>query len=116
MRNPPLALRILPASRVPGRDVKGSAIGQIRGGGAAGYPRPGGSRHPRKAGVAPPVLPLPTIAAAMRRVLLTLVVLLAAAPAAHAQSSCLGQLSAQDVPQKPGPALRFGITPGVQTG
>jgi hypothetical protein len=53
----------------------------------------------------------------MRRALLTTVVLLACAPAAHAQSSsCLGEPSAQNVPQKPGPALRFGITPGVQTG
>src|SRR5437764_15449922 len=36
------------------------------------------------------------------------------APAASAQSGgCFGQLSATP---KPGPALRFGITPGVQTG
>ena len=52
----------------------------------------------------------------MRRALLTVVMLLAMAPAAHAQSSCLGETSADAVQAKPGPALRFGITPGVQTG
>src|SRR4051812_47857516 len=54
----------------------------------------------------------------MRRALLTIVLAgLVAAPAADAQSGgCIGETSAQDVPQKPGPALRFGITPGVQTG
>src|SRR5436305_5692030 len=29
---------------------------------------------------------------------------------------CVGQTSADGVPKKPGPPLRFGITPGVQTG
>ena len=44
-------------------------------------------------------------------------VALAAAPAqVQAQSGCIGQTSAQGVPQKPGLPLRFGITPGVQTG
>src|SRR4051812_33300965 len=53
----------------------------------------------------------------MRRVLLTLAILLTMAPAAYAQSSsCLGEPSAANVQPKPGPALRFGITPGVQTG
>ena len=52
----------------------------------------------------------------MRRPLITLILLLATAPAAHAQSPCIGETSAQNVPQKPGPALRFGVTPGVQTG
>src|SRR3954471_17757074 len=54
----------------------------------------------------------------MRRALLTLALAaLVAAPAAHAQSGgCIGETSADAVPQKPGPALRFGITPGVQTG
>src|SRR5215213_7488205 len=43
---------------------------------------------------------------------------LVAAPAASAQQqSCgLGETNADNVPQKPGPLLRFGITPGVQTG
>src|SRR5690349_15078020 len=54
----------------------------------------------------------------MRRALLTLALAaLAAAPAADAQSGgCIGQTSADAVPQKPGPPMRFGITPGVQTG
>jgi hypothetical protein len=42
---------------------------------------------------------------------------LATAPAAHAQGQqCFGQTSADNVAQKPGHRLRFGITPGVQTG
>ncbi len=51
------------------------------------------------------------------RVLALSAVLLAilAAPA-HAQDGCLGQTDADSVEQKPGPALRFGITPGAQTG
>src|SRR3954447_25528946 len=54
----------------------------------------------------------------MRRALLTIVLAgLVTAPAADAQSGgCIGETSADAVPQKPGPALRFGITPGVQTG
>ena len=51
---------------------------------------------------------------------LTLACVLAATlpAAARAQSDdqCFGETSADNVPQKPGPALRFGITPGVQTG
>ncbi|MEA2458436.1 MAG: hypothetical protein QOC95_1408, partial [Thermoleophilaceae bacterium] len=39
-----------------------------------------------------------------------------AATPAHAQSGCFGEVSADGVPQKPGPPIRFGITPGVQTG
>ncbi|MDQ3936041.1 MAG: hypothetical protein M3340_15575, partial [Actinomycetota bacterium] len=41
---------------------------------------------------------------------------LAFAVPAHAQSQCLGQIDADSVEQKPGPPLRFGITPGAQTG
>jgi hypothetical protein len=41
---------------------------------------------------------------------------LAMPAAAQAQSNCFGELSADTVEQKPGPNLRFGITPGVQTG
>src|SRR3712207_509759 len=56
----------------------------------------------------------------MRVLVLVVVVvgaLLAAAPAAHAQGGCLGQTDADAVEQKPGaPPLRFGITPGAQTG
>jgi hypothetical protein len=56
----------------------------------------------------------------MRRALTPLALalaVLAAAPAAHAQSDqCFGETSADGVEQKPGPAMRFGITPGVQTG
>src|SRR5919202_5607491 len=43
-------------------------------------------------------------------------VALAAASPAGAQQQCFGETNADNVPQKPGPALRFGITPGVQTG
>src|SRR3954452_19907466 len=32
------------------------------------------------------------------------------------KQSCVGKTSADGVPKKPGPRLRFGITPGVQTG
>jgi hypothetical protein len=35
---------------------------------------------------------------------------------AQQQSSCTGEVDATGVPQKPGPRLRFGITPGAQTG
>jgi hypothetical protein len=38
------------------------------------------------------------------------------APSAAAQSFCSGELDATGVPQKPGPAIRFGITPQVQVG
>ena len=42
---------------------------------------------------------------------------LAVAPAAHAQDQqCFGETSADAVTPRPGPAMRFGITPGVQTG
>ncbi|MEA2430606.1 MAG: hypothetical protein QOI19_1079, partial [Thermoleophilaceae bacterium] len=41
----------------------------------------------------------------------------AAVPQASAQSDpCTGEASADSVAQKPGPRLRFGITPGAQTG
>jgi hypothetical protein len=62
--------------------------------------------------------PQPAVrSAALRRLLFALVLTLLVAPAAHAQSGgCLGETSAAAVPQKPGPPLRFGITPGVQTG
>jgi hypothetical protein len=54
---------------------------------------------------------------AMRVAVLVVLASLALAPAAHAQGSqCLGQTDAGAVEQKPGPPLRFGITPGVQTG
>lgn len=36
--------------------------------------------------------------------------------AAHAQSGCLGQVDADSVEARPGPPMRFGVTPGVQTG
>jgi hypothetical protein len=52
-----------------------------------------------------------------RGVALTLLAVLALAAPAHAQGGgCLGQTDADAVEQKPGPALRFGITPGAQTG
>src|SRR5688572_6648024 len=47
--------------------------------------------------------------------LLLLGALVAAAPA-QAQNQCLGQIDADAIEQKPGPPLRFGITPGAQTG
>jgi hypothetical protein len=53
----------------------------------------------------------------MRWALLIILVMLAAASNAYAQSGgCVGETSAAAVPQKPGPPLRFGITPGIQTG
>jgi hypothetical protein len=53
----------------------------------------------------------------MRTLLAALVALaLLPAGAAASQQSCVGTTSADGVPQKPGPRLRFGITPGVQTG
>jgi hypothetical protein len=42
-------------------------------------------------------------------------VLLSAAPA-FAQSPCTGAVDSTGVPIKPGPAIRFGITPQAQTG
>ncbi|HEX8065875.1 MAG TPA: hypothetical protein VF520_05055 [Thermoleophilaceae bacterium] len=42
--------------------------------------------------------------------------LLIAAPAAAQDGQCFGQLDADSVEARPGPALRFGVTPGVQTG
>ena len=49
--------------------------------------------------------------------LVALAAALAAAPVASAQDSqCLGETSADNVTPMPGPPLRFGITPGVQTG
>src|SRR4051812_24835360 len=38
------------------------------------------------------------------------------AHAAPRLNPCIGQLQAAGVPQRPGPRVRFGITPGVQTG
>src|SRR3954470_9722085 len=37
-------------------------------------------------------------------------------PAAAAAPACTGDLTAAGVPQKPGPALRFGITPAGEAG
>jgi hypothetical protein len=54
----------------------------------------------------------------MRRVVIPVAVVTAAlttAPSAIAQE-CIGETNADNVPQKPWPPLRFGITPGVQTG
>ena len=45
-----------------------------------------------------------------------LAVLLLTAPAQAQSGPCLGQVDAESIEQKPGPALRFGITPGAQTG
>jgi hypothetical protein len=53
---------------------------------------------------------------AVRAVLVAVLASLAAASAAHAQGQCLGQTDAEAVEQKPGPPLRYGITPGVVTG
>jgi hypothetical protein len=53
----------------------------------------------------------------MRRVALAVLVLLAFATPAQAQNACTGQTDADAVEQKPaGHSLRFGITPGAQTG
>jgi hypothetical protein len=52
-----------------------------------------------------------------KRLLAVAVATLAAgSPAAAAAQSCPGEVSADSVAQKPGPPLRFGITPGAQTG
>src|SRR3954454_10903450 len=42
--------------------------------------------------------------------------LLALAPAADAQTPCTGVPDSSGIPQLPGPPVRFGITPQVQTG
>ena len=53
----------------------------------------------------------------MRAAALAAFVLLALAAPASAQNQCLGQTDAGAVEQKPaGHALRYGITPGAQTG
>jgi hypothetical protein len=52
----------------------------------------------------------------VKRLLAVLATLAAAFPAAAAAQSCPGEVSADGVAQKPGPPLRFGITPGAQTG
>jgi hypothetical protein len=53
----------------------------------------------------------------VRRALLLVAGLLAFPAIAHAQQpGCFGETSAASVAVKPGPPLRFGITPGVQTG
>jgi hypothetical protein len=52
-------------------------------------------------------------------VLVTAIALATAATSTGAtaqSSSCTGEIDASGVPQKPGPAMRFGITPGAQTG
>jgi len=60
-------------------------------------------------------LVLPGIRAMVTAGLLTGCASLALAPGALAQG-CLGETAAPGGPQPQGPALRFGITPGVQTG
>jgi hypothetical protein len=54
----------------------------------------------------------------MTRVLLVSLIALALLPAGTSaqQGACTGATSADGIPIKPGPPLRFGITPGVQTG
>jgi hypothetical protein len=52
----------------------------------------------------------------VRVLALTAAAVLALAAPAQAQNACVGQTDADTVEQRPGPALRFGITPGVQTG
>src|SRR3954452_5477902 len=53
----------------------------------------------------------------MRSLLVALIALaLLPATAFAEQQACTGKTSADGVPQKPGPRLRFGITPGVETG
>ncbi|MEA2427050.1 MAG: hypothetical protein QOF37_678, partial [Thermoleophilaceae bacterium] len=53
----------------------------------------------------------------MRLALLLLAAGLVLPSVAHAQQpGCFGETSAANVAVKPGPPLRFGITPGVQTG
>jgi hypothetical protein len=51
------------------------------------------------------------------RVLIGIVLGLLLAPSAWAQApGCVGETDAASVEQRPGPLMRFGITPGVQTG
>jgi hypothetical protein len=53
----------------------------------------------------------------MGRVAVVVLAALVLAAPAHAQNEqCFGQVDADSVEQRPGPALRYGITPGVQTG
>src|SRR5215212_739392 len=53
----------------------------------------------------------------MRALLVSLIALALLPAFAQAQSEpCFGETSADGIPRKPGPPLRFGITPGVQTG
>ncbi len=52
----------------------------------------------------------------IKSVVIVACALLGGAATAHAQTGCFGQTSADGVTQKPGPPVRFGITPGVQTG
>src|ERR687894_224802 len=59
-----------------------------------------------------PISNVPT----MRVLALAVVLLLTLAVPASAQNQCLGQVDAAEIEQKPGPPLRFGITPGAQTG
>jgi hypothetical protein len=61
---------------------------------------------------APRFVALPS--SAMRKVLVSLIALALLPATAHA--ACFGETSADGVAKKPGPRLRFGITPGVQTG
>src|SRR5215212_8534877 len=53
----------------------------------------------------------------MRALLVSLIALALLPAMAQAQGEpCFGETSADGIPRKPGPRLRFGITPGVQTG
>ena len=52
----------------------------------------------------------------MRLALALIVLALAASPAQAQEPGCIGETDASAVTPVPGPALRFGITPGVQTG
>jgi hypothetical protein len=52
----------------------------------------------------------------MRAVVLAVLGVLVLASPAAAQNACIGQTDADSIEQKAGPPLRFGITPGVQTG
>jgi hypothetical protein len=49
-------------------------------------------------------------------ILLALTAVTTPATAMAADQQCTGETSASGVPQKPGPPMRFGITPGAQTG
>jgi hypothetical protein len=53
----------------------------------------------------------------MRKVVVSLIALALLPASAHAADrQCFGETDADNVARKPGPPLRFGITPGVQTG